>query len=58
MAGRLRGRWQNAGNRRPDDMSLRSLREPAQKNQEAKVTLTEGSRQAGTWCRRDSGRVW
>jgi hypothetical protein len=57
MAGQPRGWWQNASNRRPDDMSLRSLREPAQKDQEAKVTLTEGSRQAGTRRRGDSDGV-
>jgi hypothetical protein len=48
MAGQPRGLWQNAGSHRPDDMSRHSLREPAQKNQEAKVALTKGLGQAGT----------
>jgi hypothetical protein len=48
MAGRARGRRQNAGSRRPTDMNRHSLREPAQKNQEAKVTLTEGLRRTRT----------
>jgi hypothetical protein len=48
MAGRLRGRWQNAGSHRPDDMTRHSLREPAQMSQEAKVTLTEGLRRTRT----------
>jgi hypothetical protein len=52
------GRRQNAGNRRPDAMNLHSLQGPVQQNQEAKVTLTEGSRQAGTWRRGDFGGVW
>jgi hypothetical protein len=48
MAGRPRVQQQNAGIRRPDDMSRHSLWELAQKNQEAKVALTEGLGQAGT----------
>jgi hypothetical protein len=48
MAGRPRGRRQNIGSRRPDDMSRHILREPAQKSQEAKVMLTEGLRRTRT----------
>jgi hypothetical protein len=48
MAGQLRGRGQNAGSRRPDDMGRHSLRELAQKNQETKATLTEGLRRTRT----------
>jgi hypothetical protein len=48
LAGQTRGRRQNAGSRRPDDISRHSLWKPAQKNQEAKVTLTKGLRRTRT----------